>query len=247
LSRIRPSEAVLAINDLFGQRQEIYSHAITPQQRTEVGALLSVLDQIPGELIELDRRDYLEYIRCRSALSSALARWSAGDSQPVRDVGQKDPIERIRRLLMQCRDELPPAQPEISFVTDPTARTAIEERLQAAWTDFNAQEWMGATVFAGIALEALLLWALKQLPLADEETKNQLDKVPLAELIDKAFKADLIGSDARDQARLAKDVRNLVHAGRAIRTATNCSKATALTALAGVYRVVADLCSRSSN
>src|SRR5947208_12675174 len=43
------------------------------------------------------------------------------------------------------------------------------------------------------------------------------------------------------QADLTRDFRNLVHPGRAIRIGQKCNRATALSALAGIERVVNDL------
>jgi hypothetical protein len=110
----------------------------------------------------------------------------------------------------------------------------------------SAREWMGATVFAGVALEALLLWALKHSDAASCGTdkgkrKKSLDEMLLTVLLDEAAKNGLISADSASQARLAKDARNLVHPGKIARSGDSCSKATALTALAGVYRVVDDL------
>jgi hypothetical protein len=132
------------------------------------------------------------------------------------------------------------------FITDLDIRLGIQDRIHAAWTDFNAREWMGATVFAGVALEALLLWALKHSDAASCGTdkgkrKKSLDEMLLTVLLDEAAKNGLISADSASQARLAKDARNLVHPGKIARSGDSCSKATALTALAGVYRVVDDL------
>jgi hypothetical protein len=46
-------------------------------------------------------------------------------------------------------DELPPPEPELPLITDLDTRLGIQDRIHAAWTDFDAREWMGATVFAG--------------------------------------------------------------------------------------------------
>ena len=68
---------------------------------------------------------------------------------PANSVGGKDVIERIRRLMLKCHDQLPPREPELPFIADEDARLGIEDRIQAAWTDFHAREWMGATVLGG--------------------------------------------------------------------------------------------------
>jgi hypothetical protein len=156
---------------------------------------------------------------------------------PARDVGRKDAVERIRRLMRKCRDEAPPPAPELPFIADADVRLGIEDRLHAAWVDFNAREWMGATVFAGAALAALLLWALKQVSLV-EVPKRPLDELHLADLIRVAAKNGVIGQACEQQAGLARDARNLVHPGRALRSGEACNKATALTAFAAVYRVI---------
>jgi len=99
---------------------------------------------------------------------------------------------------------------------------------------------MGATVFAGAALEALLLWALKQVMLTNMP-KRPLDQLHLADLINLASANGVIDTATEQQAGLAKDARNLVHPGRALRSGEACNKATALAALAAVYRLIDQL------
>lgn len=241
MPKVLPSQLVEAIDTLFGpKRNELDGRSVTHAYRAEVHALLALLDEVPGELIDLGSVDYLEFTRCRAVLATSLVRWNLGDTVPARDVGGKDPVERVRRLMKQCHDELPPAEPELPFISDADVRLGIEDRIHAAWTDFNACEWMGTTVFAGAALEALLLWALKRATLA-ETPSRPLDELHLADLIRLAVKNQLIDESSGGQAALAKDARNLVHPGKALRTNETCNKATALTALAAVYRVIDEL------
>jgi hypothetical protein len=235
---ILPSQVVEAIDSLFGpSRNEIDGRAVAHIYRAEVHALLALLDEVPRELIDLSSRDYLEFVKCRAVLSTALVRWNLGDIAPARDVGGRDAVERVRRLMKQCRDELPPPEPELPFISDTDTRLGIEDRIHAAWTDFKAREWMGATVFASAALEALILWGLKQKPLT-ELPKRPLDELHLADLIRLAMKNGLIDEACERQAGLAKDARNLIHPGNAVRSGEACSKTTALTALTSVYRAI---------
>lgn len=241
MPKVLPSQVVEAIDSLFGaNRNELDGRAITHVYRAEVHALLALLDQVPTELMDLPLAEYLEFTRCRAVLATTLVRWNLGDIAPARDVGGKDAVERIRRLIKQCHDELPPIEPELSFIPDIDIRLGIEDRIRAAWTDFNAREWMGATVFAGAALEALLLWALKHTTLS-EAPKRPLDELHLAELIRLGATNRVIDEASERQAGLAKDARNLVHPGRALRSGESCSKTTALTALAAVYCVIDQL------
>jgi hypothetical protein len=140
--KILPSQIIVAIDSLFGpSRNELDGRAITHNYRPEVGALLSLLEEVPSDLIDLSSVDYLEFTRCRAVLATSIARWNLGDTAPARDVGGKDAIERIRRLIQKCHDELPPAVPELAFISDSDTRLGIEDRIQAAWTDFNARHW----------------------------------------------------------------------------------------------------------
>jgi hypothetical protein len=244
MPRFLPSQIAQAIDQMFGpSRNEIDARMITAQYRTEVQTLLYLLDEVPRELIDLPSQEYLEFSRCRAELATTLARWNVGDdAYRAKSVGGKDAVERIRRLIKQCQDQLPPAEPELPFIKDLDARFSIEERVHAAWTDFGVREWMGATVFAGAALEALLLWALKQRNDVPGRTKKiALDELHLADLITHAVKGNLIGPETEGQARLAKDARNLIHPGVTARSGLSCTKSTALTALAGVHRVIDDL------
>jgi hypothetical protein len=191
MPRILPSHVVQAIDGLFGPtRQEIYSNAITKLHRTEVHTLLLLLDDVPRDLFDFPPPDYVEFTRCRASLATALAGWDAGDSAPARDVGNKDPIERIRRLLKQCSDELPPIEPELPFIDDLDQRLGIEDQIQTAWANFNVRQWLGSSTFAGAALEALLLWALRRTQAAKQRAKP-LDRLLMHELINHAADAGL--------------------------------------------------------
>lgn len=228
---ILPSQIVSAIDSMFGpNRGEIDGHAVKHIYKAQVHALLAMLDEVPPTLIDLNAQDYLEFSQCRAVLATKLPAWNLGDITPASSVGGKDVIERIKRLMMKCRDHLPPPEPELPFIAEDDVRLGIEDRIQAAWTDFNAREWMGATIIAGHVIEALLLWAVKKsgggVPL-----KRPPDELHLHYLIAEASKRGLITPECKQLADLAKDARNLIHPGKATRSGTTCSKATALTAL----------------
>ena len=151
----------------------------------------------------------------------------------------KDPVERIKRLMQLCHDELPPSQPELPFIDDEARRVGIENEVAAAWASFNSRTWLGATTFAGAAMEAVLLWALQR-----SVPEKSFTKVRLVDLIDAATVAHLISQETATIAHAARDARNLVHPGKVAETGTCCSKASSLTALAGLYRVIEDLAKR---
>jgi hypothetical protein len=199
-----------------------------------------LLRQLPDEFITVPFADYTEFLQCQSSLTSALSVWDICDQdRPVRNRGGKDPVERIRRILAVCPDENPPPYPDLAFISDDIARTNVQQDIRAAWIDFRSEEWKGATVFATTAVEALLFWALKRR--SDVRQPQQLDKQHLGEYITEAERLGVIVKATADQARLATDARNLIHAGKMARTGLTCTKATALTALAALEAVLGHL------
>jgi hypothetical protein len=241
MPRILPSQVVLAIDNLFGpSRSELNVDMIRFAHRDAVRTLLSLLRQVPDELITVPIADYVEYLQCQSSLTSALSVWDVGDQdRTVRSNSGKDPVERIRRILTICPDENPPPYPDLAFISDDVARANVQQDIRAAWIDFRSEEWKGATVFATTAVEALLFWALKRR--ADVQQPERLDKQHLGEYITEAERLGVIVKATADQARLATDARNLIHAGKMARTGLTCTKATALTALAALEAVLGHL------
>ena len=63
----------------------------------------------------------------------------------------------------------------------------------------------------------------------------------LFELIEVASNTELISDNAKALAHMTKDARNLIHAGRVARLGISCTKASALTAMAGLYTVAEEL------
>lgn len=120
-------------------------------------------------------------------------------------------------------------------------------------------DFKATTVLAGAAVEALLLWAIRQEPIEDRDKatrasldngalttkpKGDLERWGLPELIEVGGELGLISKDAVSQCRLAKDFRNLIHPGRSVRLGQVCNRATALSACAALHHVVIDLTSR---
>jgi hypothetical protein len=141
------------------------------------------------------------------------------------------------------------------FISDAALRDSIRIDISTATSSFNNGEWKGATVLAGSAAEALLLWSIQQKlsPLVQSAARaipNKPKGPPgdwlLANYIDVAEHLKIIKEDTAKQARLAKDFRNLIHPGKQLRTGQACNKATALSALAAVEHIVEDLTPRAS-
>jgi len=150
---------------------------------------------------------------------------------------------------------------ELLYITDQALRDSIRLDISAAHRDCAQGEWKGATVLAGAAIEALLLWALQEqqrkksgslaAAVAALLTNNTLNQDPgadpegggwhLYQYVEVAEYLKLIDPDTSKLVRLAKDFRNLIHPGRAARLGQKCDRATALAALAAVEAVARDL------
>lgn len=241
MPRVVPSQVVAAIDSMFGvNRHEYDEHKIGFQHRDHVRSLLSLLDLIPDDVLTPSFEGLTEYLQCRSSLISALSTWDVGDTQRnVVTNNGRNPIVRIRAILTTCPDEHPPVVPELSFIPEAEARENVQDQIRAAWTDFRAEEWTGATVFGAAAAEALLYWTLKNHPQGQHIDK--LDKLHLSEFVQQAAALSIITKATATQASLANDARNLIHAGRVARTGLKCNKATALTSLAAMQRLIDEL------
>jgi hypothetical protein len=235
--RVLPSEVAAAIDGLFGPRSsDIDDHRVGPQFQADVSTIISLLDQVPTELIDFGIIHYTELMKCRAVLVAAMGYWERGAQLSAAAVNGKDPVERIKRLMLLCHDELPPPEPELPFIDDELRRVGIENQIAAAWASFSSRTWLGATTFAGAAMEAVLLWALQR-----STPDKTFTKTTLSELINAAAATKLISGETATIARAARDARNLIHPGKVAQTGVSCSKASSLTAMAGLYRVIDDL------
>jgi hypothetical protein len=226
-----------------------------------VAAVLAFVKAIPTELIILTGQDLSDYAVALAIVERVQQIWAAQrENVSMDDYRATNPIVLLRRSLIKCPDEAPePGTTELLFITDDELRESIRRDISAANQDMVNGEWKGATVLAGSATEALLLWAVQE---AEQQKKGTIsvavsslvsattlpqkltsnpDRWNLIELIEVALQLSLITADTATQARLGKDFRNLIHPGRAARLGQVCDLATALSALAAVAHVVRDL------
>jgi hypothetical protein len=219
-----------------------------------VSAIASLTDQIPQELITLTPDDYAYYSASLAAVKTSIEIWTAhgnvntGNLASIPGLSDLNPITIIRCSLAKCPDEFPSVSvPDMLFIADADLRESIRIDISTAEQAFGNGEWKASTVLAGAAIEALLLWRLKQ-----EDTKTLQSKIDFAKVteiddwaLDKLLKASkevkIIEDRTFTEALLAKDFRNLIHPGRALRLQKKCTKATALTALASLEHIIENL------
>jgi hypothetical protein len=267
MPRVVPSQVVGIIDQNFPNARTAPDFAVYSRSAGVLTAIIRLTEEIPTELLVLNAEDYNDLVCGLENLSSAVTEWHqrGGDEPPARIKG-KSPIAIIRETLSKCPDESPaPGTVELSFIGDAALRESIRVDISAANRDAANGEWKGATVLAGSAAEALLLWAIQD---AEQRASGSIAKAVAAlraagtfkpqqpksskpeewifiELIEAA--QQIYGGDptkrarwkdTANQARLCKDFRNLIHPGRSIRLNQVCDRGTALSALAAAELIV---------
>lgn len=117
-------------------------------------------------------------------------------------------------------------------------------------------EWKGATVLAGAAIEAILLWDLQNRRAANVPAAvaalvanhtftaappTDLENWSLHHYTEVEAYLGIIAPETAIEIRLAKNFRNLIHPGRAQRLEQKCDRGTALSSVAALDHVVRDL------
>lgn len=260
MARVMPSQVVQTIDGLFAHAvNNARGHPLSGNSAKLFG-VLSLLKDVPEELIALSSSDYAELVLAQSTIEDTLAYWrgSGGASSGfvVPHVNGFDAITVIRRALAKCPDEYPPSTTtELLFIKDDALRENIRRDLGAVERALNNAEWKAATVLAGATIEALLHWRLKEpspgatvvesavtsLTTTKKMPFSDIDRWDLDQFIEVAAHLDLLKPDTCSAARLARNFRNLIHPGRAARLDQTCDRPTAYTAVGALDAVIRDL------
>jgi hypothetical protein len=260
MPRVVPSQVVAVIDQNFPSARANPDFSISSKSAGVLKAIIRLTSEIPTELLELNAEDYSDLICAIENLSSTATKWEqrGGDDSPSR-LKEKSPVAIIREALSKCPDESPaPGTVTLAFINDTALANSIRTDISAANRDAANGEWKGATVLAGAAAEALLLWAIE-----DAERKNsgsysaarialraggefkpgQASGIPetwnFFELIAVAQRLNSISKKTADQASLCREFRNLIHPGPLRKSI--CDRGTALSALAAVELIARDL------
>jgi hypothetical protein len=259
MPRVVPSQVVQVIDQLFPQAQKSRNTAVLAGP--QLTAVVAFARQIPPELLTFTGQDLSDYVVALEFMENTEQRTQAlqrGFQAP--EYRETSVIVLLREALAKCPDEVPaPSTTELPFIADLALRDSIRRDISAANQDMANGEWKGATVLAGAATEALLLWAIQEtkrlmpgkIEAATDTAKaagtlganlqSNPERWDFIELIEIALSAGYIKPETAVQARLCKNFRNLIHPGRAARLGQVCDRATALSALAAVEHVVRDL------
>ena len=256
-----PTQVIAAVERLFPGASSNNPSMVTARfgDSAKLRTILTLIDEIPPELLAITGADYVSLKLSQASLEATLAMWGAhrpGDSVNYGNISG-EPITTIQRVLKLCPDEYPPtaSTSDLTFIGDPDLRQSIRQDMADAGRAFGNGEWKGATVLAGAAIEALLLWAITAGPKGNvtasvsalQAAKVYSPKKPapndwdLHQFIVAAKALGIIDVDTETSADQARDFRNLIHPGKAARLGRTCDRGTAHVALGALDHVVRDL------
>jgi hypothetical protein len=246
MARIVPSQIVALIDQNLTEAQ---SPTLSVNHASVAGltAIARLIDELPTELLTISGVDYSDLVCGVEAIRNSVAFWQHKGAGQIGAAGirGKNILVMLRDVLAKCPDQTPSvATAELAFITDGVLRDSIRLDISTATSALHNGEWKAATVLAGAAAEALLLWAVTNAPSLSTlapKPKGLPEDWGLGDYIAVATPLNLIKSDTAKLASIAKNFRNLIHPGRAQRLGEVCDRGTALTALAAVECIVRDL------
>lgn len=259
MPRVVPSQVVAFIDTLWPTADQ--QKNINSLQAGRLSGLVELADEVPGELLTMDSAHYASFICAKAHIRHSLLAWASEPRQPnwlgvMAGQPEQAPVTAIRDGLTKCSDESTASgTSELGFIPDTDLRTSIQNDIGAVTRALSNGEWKAATVLAGSAIEALLLWALQTNQAASiaaattlvtttilsRQPNADLERWDLHEYTEVAANLGIIESDTATEARLAKKFRNLIHPGRAQRLGQKCDRGTALSCVGALDHVVRDL------
>src|SRR6516162_3494629 len=166
-------------------------------------------------------------------------------------IGMPGRHHRNAHLELLPDEQIPAATAGLLFIRDAQLRESIRGDIAFANQAVSGGEWKAATVLAGAAAEALLLWAITEKKSPTDIENARAAVIPSAPTDPNRWDLDayikvarhlaLIETETERLADLAREFRNLIHPGRSARLAKVCDRGTALSALAAVELIVRDL------
>lgn len=259
MSKVMPSQIVQTIDELFPHAATGEGGILDASHGSRLRGIRNLFKEVPPELIILPPGQYADLILAISAIEEYLGSWTTrGYVQSVKKIKDQDIVTVIRQALALCPDEYPPiTTTELVFIHDDALRDSIRRDAGAVHRALDNAEWKAATVLAGSTIEALLHWkiqehpqkqeieaALKTVVIANKATKpraNDPDTWDLAHFIEVAAEMKFIEPETQIAANLARNFRNLIHPGRAIRLKQTCDRATAYSAVGALEHVIRNL------
>jgi hypothetical protein len=258
MTKVLPSKIVELIDDQFSWARDGTTTALDRQFADRIAALVRLVDEIPAELIRFSGTEYNAFVLAIEGLRSSLRTWDAGTAtdHPFHTRVSVQ-IINLRKSIAQLADQHIPADtPALAFIKDAAFRASLRADIAAAERATESGEWKAATVLGGSVIEALLLWKVDKEPrpklkaaVSALRTAGTIASYPsddpntweLFILIEVAKHMGKITSDTHHVITAARNFRNFIHPGKAIRTQASCDRSTAYNAISGILRVISDV------
>lgn len=259
MPKVLPSDVAVAIETAFPWATSVKSPPVALlSDGPAVAGLVAVIDRLPEATLQLSADEYQRFVWAVAALQHLAKRFelatvSAGGGWPWPFLGNQHVVTELWQLLKKCPDEgIEASTSALEFLDDEHLRLSVRSDVSSIEVALNNGQWKAATVLAGSVVEALLLWNVKKDGDAQRRSALQAamtnlklsagpDEWVLGQYIDIAQKLGDISRATADQARLAKDFRNLIHPGREVRKRMRCDRGTAHAAFAALNLVIVDL------
>lgn len=259
MPKVLPSAAVAAIDRMFPFLRDANANPnLGRPQAHELAALLALVSQVPDELITLAGERWARFIEARARIEAFLEELTIQGRNAQNFQGSH--VRTVQSLLATCPDQvIPAALHTLGFVADQQLRESLRIDIASVESSVRDGDWKAATVIAGSVVEALLLDALMQEPAHDvaaaiialvangtfrqqhAPNANTLERWDLHQFTEVAAQRGIIVAATAAQVRIAREFRNLIHPGRAMRLAQQCDRGTALAATAALEFVIRDL------
>ena len=255
MPRVVPSQIVSFIDHQFPYAATAQPGSASLAASGGLSTVLSLIDELPSDLLTVSGDTYNDLVNSVESIRTMLAIWTSRGSTVVGENNRMAAaVTRLRSCLSGLPDQqVPAATAGLSFIRDTDLRESIRRDIASAEQALRDAEWKGATVIGGAVIEALLLWAINERPLA--VVKTSLAALKQNGQIQRNVHSDpntwaletykkiaahlgIISGDTMTLVELTQGFRNLIHPGKAIRTGTACNRSTALTTIAAVERLV---------
>jgi hypothetical protein len=256
MAHLLPSDAVKTIDRILPFAADPSANSTLDfSYAAKLASILALIDSIPDGLLPLNSEQLARFIEARTTISTFV------ETSQVQGVHTKvlagSHVKTLREVLTQCPDHAVPATvATLAFIQPQELRDGLRADIASVEASLREADWKPATVMAGSVIEALLLWALQRLPpqtvagqlgaLVSSGTVSKprdpaLEYWDLHHYIEVAAALDVIKAGTAAQLRIAKDFRNLIHPGRALRLAQKPDRGATLAAAAGLEFVIRDL------
>jgi hypothetical protein len=252
LPKVIPSQVVALIESVYPAIKAHSNMQVYSGDAAVLAAIINLVDDIPEELLTISGEDYSNFVLALQSMGAAVNRWTQrGGDDPPRTIKSMSPVVIVRETLLKCPDANPSrASSALPFIPDTTLRDSIRLDMSSAADALHRGDFKSATVLAGAAIEALLLWRIVESGITSppagvlNRKAGHPDEWTLAEYILVAKHEGFVKQNTVKQVELAQGFRNLIHPGRSRRLNEICDRATALSALAGAEQVIRDFSQR---